>query len=137
MRKKELKDLLTEFDTFVHDIFDSEPLLQGTRLPSGNRMMNEFFLDFASGEFVPWESLIPTTSSKMLVGNLTGATSQQGYGSISNGLLSTEAILDLYLQPEIILTPAIIQQCFLLAFWMKNRQNVLVSGMNCCVFTTF
>lgn len=35
----------------------------GVRLPTSNRLIYAYFLDLESGNFVPWENLVPSTAS--------------------------------------------------------------------------
>lgn len=86
----------------------------------------DYFLDLSTGEFVLWDALLPSArpglsdSALALAGSMTDA----GGTPIS----PTDATLELYLSPEIVLTPVLLQRCFLLALLLRSRANILVSG---------
>ena len=80
----------------------------------------------STGEFVLWDALLPNVrqgisdSALALAGSVTDA----GGAAVS----PTDAAIELYLSPELVLTPVLLQRCFLLALLLRSRANILVSG---------
>ena len=89
-------------------------------------LSEDYFLDMSTGEFVLWEALLPNArpgfseSALALAGSVTDA----GGAPMS----PTDAAIELYLSPELVLTPVLLQRCFLLALLLRSRANILVSG---------
>ncbi|XP_022090728.1 dynein heavy chain 6, axonemal-like isoform X2 [Acanthaster planci] len=122
-KKVEVPDLniAYEFDTFVHDMFDTEPPL-GVRLPSGSRTIFHYFVSAESGKFVPWDELVPSTKSlidkgvsHVSLGEQMGLTTQ----------MSKKATRE---DNELVPTVDTVRYSFLAGLLLVNRHPVLLTG---------
>ncbi|XP_038073413.1 dynein heavy chain 6, axonemal-like isoform X3 [Patiria miniata] len=122
-KKADIPDLniAYEFDTFVHDMFDTEPPL-GVRLPSGSRTIFHYFVSTESGKFVPWDELVPSTKSlidkgvsHVSLGEQMGLTTQ----------MSKKATRE---DNELVPTVDTVRYSFLVGLLLVNRHPVLLTG---------
>uniref|UniRef100_A0A1I8G1P7 Dynein heavy chain n=1 Tax=Macrostomum lignano TaxID=282301 RepID=A0A1I8G1P7_9PLAT len=118
--KRPMEDVADEFDNLVHELFDTEPPL-GVRLPSASRNIFGYFVDLESGNFLPWESLVPSSSS--LVERATSVLGGSGGVGSSGGAVSRRST-----QPELVATVDTIRYSFLTALLLVSRSPVLLVG---------
>ncbi|XP_074663059.1 dynein axonemal heavy chain 6-like [Tubulanus polymorphus] len=111
-----LFDITTDFDNMVREMFDIEPPL-GVRLPAGNRTVFSYFIDMQSGNFVPWDSLVPSTQSLIDKGQTI---------TIGDTMSSTNK--DKTSENEIVPTVDTIRYSFLTALLLLNKNPVLYTG---------
>ncbi|KAK3092231.1 hypothetical protein FSP39_000084 [Pinctada imbricata] len=111
-------NICNEFDSFMHDLFEVEPPL-GVRLPTGNKSIYAYFIDMESGNFVPWDVLVPKTKSLIEKGAVITIGETMGV-SASHKKKRDEA--------EITPTVDLIRFSFLTALLLTNKQPVLLTG---------
>ncbi|XP_023930267.1 dynein heavy chain 6, axonemal [Lingula anatina] len=110
-----------EFDGFVRDLLEVEPPL-GVRLPSGHKTMFSYFLDMESGNFVPWDVLVPKTNSLIekgaviTIGDTMGLST--GHAKPGEGRLEN----------EIVTTVDTVRYSFLTGLLLLNGHPVLLTG---------
>ncbi|XP_071789676.1 dynein axonemal heavy chain 6-like isoform X2 [Asterias amurensis] len=122
-KKAEVPDLniAYEFDTFVHDMFDTEPPL-GVRLPSGSRTIFHFFVSLESGKFVPWEELVPSTKSLIDKGvSHVSLGEQMGLTTQMSKKVTRE-------DNELVPTVDTVRYSFLAGLLLVNKHPVLLTG---------
>lgn len=130
--RERLVDVGEEFDTFVHDLFEVEPPL-GVRLPSSNRLIYAYFMDLESGNLVPWDNLVPSTSTLLersalskssdSFGGGEGGAGGGGNGGQRRGSKSHRAMTE-----ELIPTVDTIRYSFFTALFACSGSPVLVTG---------
>lgn len=107
-------DIASEFDGFVRELFDIEPPL-GVRLPASHRSMYGYFVDMDSGNFTPWDALIPATKSLIERGTVS-------FGDFASGGKSSQSDSDL------VPTVDTVRYSFLASLLLTNKVPVLVTG---------
>ncbi|KAM9316864.1 dynein axonemal heavy chain 14 [Gastrophryne carolinensis] len=61
-RDESLANITYDFSSFVHDLFEGEQA-RGVQMPLGESSIFSYFVDLQTGNFVPWDSLVPSTES--------------------------------------------------------------------------
>ncbi|XP_073527968.1 dynein axonemal heavy chain 14 isoform X2 [Phyllobates terribilis] len=61
-RDESLVNVTYDFNNLVHDLFEGEKN-KGVQLPLGENSVFSYFVDLQTGNFVSWESLVPSTES--------------------------------------------------------------------------
>lgn len=103
-REKDDIDVASDFDTFVRELFEVEPPL-GVRLPASAKTIYSYFIDLDSGNFIPWDNLVPATNHL-----------------IERGIsLSDEG-------GEIVPTVDSVRYSFLSALLLLGKNSVLITG---------
>lgn len=116
--EKEL-NICNEFDNFMREMFEVEPPL-GVRLPTGNRTIYSYFIDMETGNFVPWDALVPSTRSlidkgaMITIGESMGVAMEQKKGGGDEG--------------NIVPTVDVIRFSFLTSLLLVNKHPVLITG---------
>ncbi|KAK3576323.1 hypothetical protein CHS0354_039732 [Potamilus streckersoni] len=112
-------NICNEFDNFLREMFDVEPPL-GVRLPTGNRSMYGYFIDMESGNFVPWDALVPSTKKLIEKGAIITIGETMGVSTDSGKSQAEEA--------NITPTVDIIRFSFLTGLLLINKHPVLLTG---------
>ncbi|KAK7488391.1 hypothetical protein BaRGS_00020365, partial [Batillaria attramentaria] len=112
-------DICSEFDNFVREMFEVEPPL-GVRLPAGNRSIFSYFIDMETGNFVPWDVLVPATKSLIEKGAVITIGETMGVASQHRKGQGREA--------EIVPTVDIVRFSFLSSLLLLNKHPVLLTG---------
>ncbi|KAJ8308273.1 hypothetical protein KUTeg_013147 [Tegillarca granosa] len=115
--KREI-NICNEFDNFMHELFEVEPPL-GVRLPTGNRTIYSYFIDMESGNFVPWDALVPTTKSLIEKGAVI--TIGETMGVSGDHRKKRE-------ETDITPTVDIVRFSFLTGLLLLNKHPVLITG---------
>ena len=109
-------DIASEFDGFVRELFDIEPPL-GVRLPASHRSIYGYFVDMDSGNFTPWDALIPATQSLIEKGTVN-------FGDLAmGGAAKTEQS-----ESELVPTVDTVRYSFLTSLLLINKAPVLITG---------
>ncbi|XP_052105827.1 dynein axonemal heavy chain 6-like isoform X2 [Mytilus californianus] len=111
-------NICNEFDNFMRELFEVEPPL-GVRLPTGNRSIYGYFIDMESGNFVPWDTLVPTTRWLIERGAIITIGETMG---VSSGQKKKRE------EQEITPTVDIVRFSFLSGLLLLNRRAVLLTG---------
>lgn len=93
----------------------------GVRLPTGNRSIFSYFIDMESGNFVPWEVLVPSTKFLIEKGAVITIGETMGVASHHRKGQTKEA--------EIVPTVDIARFSFLTGLLLLNKHPVLLTGM--------
>ncbi|XP_019625905.1 PREDICTED: LOW QUALITY PROTEIN: dynein heavy chain 6, axonemal-like [Branchiostoma belcheri] len=109
-----------DFDNFIHDKFEIEPPL-GVRLPTGNKSIFSYFVDMQTGNFVLWDSLVPTTQS-LIERGLTHVTLGEAMG------MSAEQSRSMGLDSQLIPTVDTVRYSFLMALLLLHKNPILLTG---------
>lgn len=112
-------DISNEFDNFVREMFEVEPPL-GVRLPTGNKSVFNYFIDMETGNFVPWDVLVPTTKSLIEKGAIITIGDTMGLSAHHQKGQGREA--------EIVPTVDIVRFSFLTGLLILEKRPVLLTG---------
>ncbi|WAR20146.1 DYH6-like protein, partial [Mya arenaria] len=118
-RKETEVNICNEFDNFMREIFEVEPPL-GVRLPTGNRTIYSYFIDMESGNFVPWDALVPSTKSLIEKGAIITIGETMGVSMDQKKAGSEEQ--------DIVPTVDVIRFSFLSSLLLLNKHPVLITG---------
>jgi len=94
----------------------------GVRLPTGNRSIFSYFIDMETGNFVPWDVLVPSTKSLIEKGAVItiGETMGMGVGASHQKGQGREG--------EIVPTVDFVRFSFLTSLLLLNKHPVLLTG---------
>ncbi|KAM9003084.1 dynein axonemal heavy chain 14 [Sarcophilus harrisii] len=113
-----LRKLTYDFDNLVHELFGGDPPY-GIRLPTGERTIFAYFVDFQNCDFIPWSNLIPNSESL-----IHGSSYRSGF----------QASLDMIKHNHNIefnhhfATRDSVSYSFLMSLFIKNKYPVLIAG---------
>ena len=116
---KKLKKQLEGMRVFNYLILYLISFFLGIRLPSSSRSIYSYFIDLDSGNFTPWEVLVPSTQSMIekgvviTIGETLGVNPEQ----------SKKARND-----EIVQTVDTVRYSFLMALLLLHKSPVLLTG---------
>ncbi|KAL8598268.1 hypothetical protein ACOMHN_035218 [Nucella lapillus] len=113
-------DISHEFDNFVREMFEVEPPL-GVRLPTGNKSIFSYFIDMETGNFVPWDVLVPSTKSLIEKGAVITIGETLGMGTHHHQKGQGR-------EAEIVPTVEIVRFSFLTGLLLLNKHPVLLTG---------
>ncbi|XP_053375273.1 dynein axonemal heavy chain 6-like isoform X4 [Mercenaria mercenaria] len=116
--EKEL-NICNEFDNFMREMFEVEPPL-GVRLPTGNRTIYSYFIDMESGNFVPWDALVPSTKSLIEKGAIITIGETMGVSMDQKKTGGDES--------DIVPTVDVIRFSFLTSLLLLSKHPVLITG---------
>ncbi|KAM4770854.1 dynein axonemal heavy chain 14 [Rhinophrynus dorsalis] len=121
-RDESLLNLTYDFSSFVYDLFEGEQS-HGVQMPLGENSVFSYFVDLQTGNFVPWENLVPSTDSLIQKGSLLH--SEFNVTSMIKDNCST--VRESTLQ-EFIPTVDSVRYSFLSSLLLMNKQPVLITG---------
>ncbi|XP_069464806.1 dynein axonemal heavy chain 14 [Ambystoma mexicanum] len=115
-----LLNVTYDFNTFVHEIFEGDRTL-GIQMPTGDKSIYDYFVDLQTGNFVPWEDLVPSTQSLI----------EKGCTSFSDSLMSrknSDHQKQLASIQSLIPTIDTVRYTFLASLLLTNKHPVLITG---------
>ncbi|XP_078503488.1 dynein axonemal heavy chain 14 [Lissotriton helveticus] len=119
-RDETLLNVTYDFNTFVHDMFEGDRTL-GINMPTGDKSIFDYFVDLQTGNFVPWEELVPSTKSLI----------EKGSTSFSESLMSKKNAnhqRQLASFQNLIPTIDTVRYTFLSSLLLTNKHPVLIIG---------
>ena len=96
--------------------------ISGLHLPASSRTIYSYFVDLNSGNFVPWDTLVPTTQSLVEKGAVITIGETLG---VSGGQQTTKTN-----DQSIVTTVDTVRYSFLTALLLLNQNPVLLTGMD-------
>ena len=96
-------------------------LLLGVRLPASSRTIYSYFVDMDSGNFLPWDILVPTTQSLIEKGAVITIGETMGVGTADSQQNKTK-------DQEIVPTVDTIRYMFLSSLLLVNKNPMLLTG---------
>ncbi|XP_056424426.1 dynein axonemal heavy chain 14 isoform X2 [Hyla sarda] len=111
-RDESLVDVTYNFNNFVHDLFEGEQT-NGVQLPLGENSVFSYFVDLQTGNFVSWESLVPSTESVIQKESLLFSEPLKTRGGALHEFISTIDSL---------------RYSFLTSLLLLHKQPVLLTG---------
>ena len=93
----------------------------GVRLPASSRTIYSYFVDMDSGNFLPWDILVPTTQSLIEKGAVITIGETMGVGSADSQQNKTK-------DQEIVPTVDTIRYMFLGSLLLVNKNPMLLTG---------
>ncbi|KAM4694195.1 dynein axonemal heavy chain 14 [Discoglossus pictus] len=121
-RDESLANLTYDFNSFVYEMFEGDHTT-GIQMPLGEKSIFSYFVDLQTGNFVPWEHLIPSTDS--LIQKDTLLLSQFNASNMNKP--STSEGDTAHLQ-EYIDTVDSVRYSFLTSLLLLNNQPILITG---------
>ena len=122
-RGSSIPNIINTFDTFVRDLFESD-LSLGVRLPSGNNLITNYYVDLDKGQFVPWENLVPSTAALIE----KHVANQVAISDTSNTLDDPSPNAHDIESRALVTTVDTVQYGFIMSLLALNQQPVLLTG---------
>ncbi|XP_066451266.1 dynein axonemal heavy chain 14 isoform X2 [Eleutherodactylus coqui] len=110
-RDESLVNVTYDFSNFVHDLFEGERR-NGVQMPPEENSVFSYFVDLQTGNFVSWDSLVPSTESVIQKGSLLFSEPSQNRGGAH----------------EFISTVDSVRYSFLTSLLLLHRRPVLLTG---------
>ena len=98
-------------------------ILLGVRLPASSKSIYSYFVDMDSGNFVPWDALVPSTQS--LIDKGAVITIGDAMGVSSDGQTSKSSA-----DADMVTTVDTVRYSFLSGLLLVNKMPVLLTGRN-------
>ncbi|XP_071996145.1 dynein axonemal heavy chain 14 isoform X2 [Engystomops pustulosus] len=111
-RDESLVNITYDFNNFVHDLFEGEQV-NGVQIPLGENSVFSYFVDLQTGNFVTWESLVPSTESVILKESMLFSEQLKARGGAVH---------------EFIPTVDSLRYSFLTSLLLLHRHPVLLTG---------
>ena len=92
----------------------------GVRLPAGNKSIFSYFIDMETGNFVPWDVLVPSTKSLIEKGAVITIGESMGVATHHQKGQGREA--------EIVPTVDFVRFSFLTSLLLLDKHPVLLTG---------
>ncbi|XP_051852520.1 dynein axonemal heavy chain 14 [Antechinus flavipes] len=112
-----LRKITYDFDNLVHELFGGDPPY-GIRLPTGERTIFAYFVDFQNCDFIPWSNLIPNSES-LIHGSSYGSGFQASMDIIKQNYIEFN---------HHFATRDSVSYSFLMTLFLKNKYPVLIAG---------
>ncbi|XP_069810836.1 dynein axonemal heavy chain 14 isoform X3 [Dendropsophus ebraccatus] len=111
-RDESLVNITYFFNNFVHDLFEGEQT-NGVQLPLGENSVFSYFVDLQTGNFVSWDSLVPSTDSVIQKESLFFSEPSKTRGGALHEFISTVDS---------------VRYSFLTSLLLLHKQPVLLTG---------
>ena len=89
-------------------------------MPASSRTIYSYFVDMDSGNFLPWDTLVPTTQSLIERGAVITIGETMGVSGEAGSSKNQEA--------EIVTTVDTVRYSFLMTLLLLNKNPVLLTG---------
>ena len=93
----------------------------GVRLPASNKTIYSYFVDFDSGNFIQWDTLVPSTQSLIEKGSSLTLGDNLGVGGENKEDKNTQ-------ESDIVTTVDTVRYSFLTSLLLLNKNPVLLTG---------
>ncbi|XP_075719503.1 dynein axonemal heavy chain 14 isoform X3 [Rhinoderma darwinii] len=111
-RDDSLVNITYDFNNFVHDLFEGEQT-NGVQMPLGENSVFNYFVDLQTGNFVSWDSFVPSTESLIQKDSLRFSEPLEDRGGALDELISTVDS---------------VRYSFLTSLLLLRKQPVLLTG---------
>ena len=102
----------------VYNLHVFEPA--GVRLPASHKTVYSYFVDLDSGNFMPWDTLVPSTQSLIEKGSVLGIGDT--LGANNSGQVTPDSDSDM------VVTVDTVRYSFLIGLLVLNKHPLLLTG---------